>query len=508
MPIQTQRPTNSLAPIRDEDFRFSQARHLLLRAGFGGTEDQINLLAQWGPERAVDHLINFDEIPSAPDAEDAFDHNIMRPLSDQDQRTLRQARRSQNEAIVEKYQKARMASQRKDRAQMREIQKWWLTRMIQTPKPLEEKLTLFWHGHFATGYRTIEDSYHMYAQNRMFRANALGNFGQLLTNIIRDPAMLRYLNNNQNRKSDPNENLAREIMELFSLGEGNYTEADIKNGARALTGYTFEDDAFSFEMDRHDQTIKRILGVSGNLDGDGFVNAILRSRACPAFIATKLYRFFVADVPMNPDEIPPVARQFIAKLADQIARANYELKPVVRKMLLSKHFYDDSVMKSKIKSPAELVVGAVRSLNTPTRDLSVLVEAMNQMGQSLFAPPSVKGWDGGRAWISTATMFTRQNTLVYLLTGRLPTGFNPIGMAQSFDARSLVRSLNNPAQTDTPTRAHIASDLLRAVLDDRDESLAKKIADATKNEKLAADDPRTLTEMLTLITALPQFQLC
>lgn len=508
MSMQPKRPTSSLAPIRDEEFRFSQARHLLLRAGFGGTEEQINLIAQWGPERAVDHLIDFDEIPSEADSADAFDRDIMRPLSESDQRMLRQARISRNESVVEQFQKQRMAAQRKDRAQIREIQQWWLTRMIQTPKPLEEKLTLFWHGHFATGYRTIEDSYHMYAQNRMFRANALGNFGQLLRNIIRDPAMLRYLNNNQNRKSDPNENLARELMELFSLGEGNYTENDIKNGARALTGYTYNDDEFSFERNRHDQTIKRILGVSGNLDGDGFVNAILRSRACPAFIATKLYRFFVADVSMDIKEMPSASRQFIAKIADQLARANYELKPVVRKMLLSRHFYDESVMKNKIKSPAELVVGSVRSLNAPTRDLRVLVEAMTQMGQSLFAPPSVKGWDGGRAWISTATMFTRQNTLVYLLTGRLPTGFNPIGMTQTFDARALVRSLNNPSSSVTPSRTLIASDLLRAVLDVRDEQLAERIALATAENKRDADDPRTLTEMLTLITSLPQYQLC
>jgi hypothetical protein len=507
MQTQTARPSNSLTQIRDEQFGIPQAKHLLLRAGFGGTVEQIKTLAQWGPEKAVDHLINFDEIPADPDSRDEFDHNIMRPLSSDERTSLRLARQRQDEATVEMYQKRRQAAQRADRRQMREIQKWWLTRMIQTPKPLEEKLTLFWHGHFATGYRSIEDSYHMYAQNRMLRDNALGNFSKLLTNIIHDPAMLKYLNNNQNRKSKPNENLAREIMELFSLGEGNYSEKDIKDGARALTGYTYDDDAFVFNKNQHDQTIKSILGHSGNLDGDGFVNAILRSRACPAFIATKLYRFFVRDVPMDPKEMPIESRQYIAKMSSLFAKSRYELKPLMRKMLLSKHFYDPSIMGNKIKSPAELVVGSVRSLNTPTRDLSTLVEAMTQMGQGLFAPPSVKGWDGGRAWISTATMFVRQNTLVYLLTGRLPQGFNALAMSQSFDARPLIQCLDDPG-ADNPSRQQIASDLLDVLVNTSDDQLAQKIADASTIKDQPADDPRTLTTMMTLITALPQYQLC
>ena len=507
MPIQTQRPTNSLAPIRDEDFRFSQARHLLLRAGFGGTEDQINLLAQWGPERAVDHLINFDEIPSAPDAEDAFDHNIMRPLSDQDQRTLRQARRSQNEAIVEKYQKARMASQRKDRAQMREIQKWWLTRMIQTPKPLEEKLTLFWHGHFATGYRTIEDSYHMYAQNRIFRANALGNFGQLLTNIIRDPAMLRYLNNNQNRKDAPNENLAREIMELFSLGEGHYTERDIKEGARALTGYTYRDDAFYFDDRRHDKGSKRVLGVYGNVDGDGLVNAIVKSPHCAPYICAKLYRFFVKEIPTDTGELDGVERKVVRSLSQTMEQARFEIKPVLRKLLLSRHFYDPSVMGSKIKSPVELIVGAIRSLNTPIRNINTVVRAIDTMGQSLFLPPSVKGWDGGRAWINTSTLFTRQNTLVYLLTGELAQSNVRFVDRTPYDPRLLVSCMNDPRIDGDPPDELIANQVMDFVLGRRPYGAAEQLLSAAYkvNKPASSDGIRT---MLLLTTSMPEYQLC
>ncbi len=508
MPVQTARPSSALTPIRRESFGLPQAKHLLLRAGFGGTEDQINTLVSWGPEKAVDYLINFDEISAEPDARDAFDHTIMPPFTDEDRASYRLAQMRSDEDTIEAFRKKRQAAQRADRQQMRQIQQWWLIRMIQTPKPLEEKLTLFWHGHFATAYRGVEDSYHLYAQNRMFRHNALGNFADLLRNIIRDPAMLKYLNNNMNRKSSPNENLARELMELFSLGEGNYSERDIKNGARALTGHTFDDDAFSFNKRQHDQTIKSILGYSGNFAGDGFVNAILRSRACPEFISTKLYRFFIADVSMNPKEMPREARQFITKMANALAQSRYELKPVMRKVLLSKHFYDPSVMGNKIKSPAELVVGSVRSLDAPTRDITTLLEAMNQMGQSLFMPPSVKGWDGGRAWISTATMFVRQNTLVYLTTGRLPKGINPLGMDQKFDPRPLVRSLNDPSRTAPPSREVIAADLLESLVNIRDKQLAAEIAKASEKENRPADNLHTLLTMTTLITSLPQYQLC
>ena len=167
--------------------------------------------------------------------------------------------------------------------------------MISTKRPLEEKLTLFWHGHFATGYRTIENSYHMYLQNMFFRNNAMGNFkDDLVLGIIHDPAMIKYLNNDQNRKQAPNENLARELMELFTLGEGEgYSEDDIKEGARTLTGYNIEDDEFAFRARQHDTGRKRIFGRSGEYDGDDFVNLIFTRRNASIFIIEKLYKFFV-----------------------------------------------------------------------------------------------------------------------------------------------------------------------------------------------------------------------
>lgn len=495
----------SLSQIRDEDFGYAQARHLLLRAGFGGTDEQIRTLADWGPEAAVDHLINYQDIPYIADARDAFDSSIITPLNEAERRAIRLARQTNDEATISAFNAKRNKRKRTDRNQMREIQKWWITRMIQTPRPLEEKLTLFWHGHFATSYRTIEDSYHMYMQNRMFRANAIGNFADLLRGIIRDPAMLAYLNNNQNRKSSPNENLAREIMELFSLGVGNYTENDIKNGAKALTGYTFNDDAFVYRKATHDNTSKRILGSSGNLDADGFVNAILMSPACAPFIAAKLYKFFVADIPTDVRKLDGPQRTVVRKLSTMLQQQRYELKPILRKLLLSRHFYDDSVIGDKIKSPIELLVGSIRTLNAPARNTVLLAEAMDMMGQSIFLPPSVKGWDGGRSWINTSTLYVRQNTLVYLLTGRA-AGRRFVDPSK-FDPTSLVPSMNDPRLNGNPPAQLIANELIELTLGTRSNDLASTLVEAANR----VDRPNTtkgMTAMLLLLTSMPEYQLC
>lgn len=502
-----ERVETSMSPIRDEAFGYREARHLLWRAGFGGTDEQIRTLADWGPERSVDFLLDYSDIPFENDSPTAFDHDIMRPRTREENMSYRRAQQSGDENTLSKFREMRQRAQRSDRAQMREIRHWWLTRMIQTPRPLEEKMTLFWHGHFATSYRSIEDSYHMYQQNRMLRGLALGNFGDMLRAIIRDPAMLRYLNNNQNRKSSPNENLAREIMELFSLGEGNYSERDIKEGARALTGYTYQDDAFSYNKNQHDEGSKRILGVQGNLDGDGFVNSILRSQHCAPFMCAKLYKFFVADIPTDTRELDGAQRSVVQSLSQTMQQARYELKPVMRKLLLSRHFYDPSVMGNKIKSPVELVVGAVRSLNTPVRNMVVLTNAIDTMGQSLFLPPSVKGWDGGRAWINTSTLFTRQNTLVYMLTGEMAQTNRRFVDRTPYDPRTLVSCMNDPRIEGSPPDEVVASELLDLVLGRRPYGAAEQLISAAYKVKQPASSDGIRT-MLLLTTSMPEYQLC
>ena len=205
-------------------FDESKAQHLLNRAGFGGTEKQISILAKMGLDKAVEYIVEYSRVkdPSPVSAKD-FDNDIMRPPTRAEREAMSKARNSGDEAVVEKIRQERQRRQRADRKQIAEMEEWWLKRLIETPRPLEEKLTLFWHGHFATGYRTIENSFHMYQQNAFFRTHAMGNFKEdLVRGIVHDPAMIQYLNNHQNKKDSPNENLARELMELFTLGEGDW----------------------------------------------------------------------------------------------------------------------------------------------------------------------------------------------------------------------------------------------------------------------------------------------
>jgi len=317
--------------------------------------------------------------------------------------------------------------------------------------------------------------------------------------------MLKYLNNNQNRKSKPNENFAREIMELFSLGEGNYTERDIKDGAKALTGFTYKDDAFYYNKNAHDNNSKRILGMSGNLDADGFVNAILLSKACAPYICAKLYKFFAADITTDTKKITGPERKVVRALSIMLQQQRYELKPVLRKLFLSRHFYDPSVMGNKIKSPVELLVGSIRTLNAPARNTKLLADAMEMMGQSVFLPPSVKGWDGGRAWINTSTLFIRQNTLVYLLTGRQAN--RRFKDSSPFDPTRLVPSMNDPRHEDNPPATLIANELLDLALGYRPRGAAEYLVDAA-NKVDKPNSAKGITTMLLLITSMPEYQLC
>jgi uncharacterized protein (DUF1800 family) len=498
--------STSLDAIPSAKFGFGEARHLLWRAGFGGTPEQIQILAQWGPEKAVDHLVNYEAIPCDEVRKEEFDRNIMRPPTADERDMLAKARRSNDEDAVARFRARRQESERDDREQMRRMQHWWMKRMIESPRPLEEKMTLFWHGHFATSYRTIENSYHMFVQNQMFRKNAVGDFRQLLFSIVRDPAMLAYLDNDDSRKGKPNENLAREIMELFSLGVGNYTEQDIKEGARALTGYTYNDDEFVFNKQNHDNGMKNILGKNGTLDGEGFVTAILEQRACSQFIATKLYRYFVAEYPTGREEIDKPAKAVIRDLASSLLRSKYELKPVLIRLFRSEHFYDAAVMNEMIKSPVELVVGAVRSLNTPVRELGVLVAAVGAMGQNIGYPPSVKGWDGGRSWINTSTLFIRQNIMCYLLSGKLPVGYDALATDEKYDPAPLLAAL---AKSDNADRdpERVVEYVLRFTLGTQAPRNRETLRAFIK-EHGDRISPEIVTGLLLLVTAMPEYQLC
>lgn len=502
---------SSLGEITPAEFKYEQARHLLWRAGFGGTPKQIQTLVGWGPTKSVDYLLGTGQIEWENPKADLFDKDIMRPPTAEERQLAAQARRASDEDTLAKLRLERQRRERDDRQQIQKMQRWWLKRMIETPKPMEEKMALFWHGHLATSYRTIENSYHMFLQGELFRTKGLTNFGTLLKAIIRDPAMLAYLDNNDSKKGKPNENLAREIMELFALGIGNYSEKDIKEGARALTGYTFEDDQFAFQKNNHDSGPKTILGRTGTLDGDDFVDAILAKRECAAYITRRLYNFFVADVPPDErggdDNLDSGQRTYLRKLSDSFYGDKYDLTALLRRMFLSKHFYSPAYLGQQIKSPASLVAGAARSLNAPARDLNILSDAMDLMGQSLYHPPSVKGWEGGRSWINTSTLFVRQNLMAYMLTGRKPQGYDNTADSQKYDPLPLLDELREANAKSAEDPAAVVDYLMRLALGRAEPAAKQELMSfmAKAGNQITRD---SVTGLLLLITAMPEYQLC
>ena len=487
--------SRSLMPLPAGQFGFEQARHLLNRAGFGGSHDQIAALADMGLNQAVDLLVDYDDIDADFLTSPAVDPDIIEPLTAE----RRQARRDGDRNALDLLMADQLRRRRDDRQQIASLARWWMGRMIATPRPLEEKLVLLWHGHFATSYRTVRDSYLMFKQNMFFRKHARGSFAKLAGGIVRDPAMIRFLDNHNNRKRQPNENLARELMELFTLGEGNYTEQDIKQGAAALTGYAYRNNEFEFRRRQHDDGFKTILGKKGAFDGDDFVRIILEQKNCATFICYKLYRFFVDDLDQGAGT---AAKAVILRMAGELRARDYRIAPVLKKLFKSRHFYDLQIMTNKIKSPVQLIVGTVRMLGTPPRDASLLIDAAGQMGQELFAPPSVAGWPAGRTWINTSTLFVRQNLATYLLTGKLPYQDHWDRASIGYDPMSLVQNLSR--QTPEAVVDHLLPTVLGSnVAPQRCDQLVAFLKE--RGSEITTD---RLIGLLLLMTSTPEYQLC
>ena len=336
-----------LEPLPDSDWTPLHAAHLLRRAGFGGTPAEVDALHGLGLRKAVDRLLDW----SAPDP--ALPRMKIAVTSRPDRREFAGLTREQRQAKAREYR-------RRDRQQYAVIREWWMRGMIRTIHPTRERLALFWHGHFTSGYRDVRNSYHLYIQNTTLRRLAGGSFAELLHEISRDPAMLEYLDNNRNRKGAPNENYAREVMELFTLGEGAYTERDIKEAARALTGWTFSGNRFRFDVRNHDAGEKTILGRTGNFDGAQFLDILLDQPPAYRWIARRLFEYFAHRRPTDAD---------IDGLARTLKRADWQLKPMLRQLFLSNEFYSARSMRTRIKGPVELLVGMHKSLGSPHRRL-------------------------------------------------------------------------------------------------------------------------------------------
>ncbi|MCY7386743.1 MAG: DUF1800 domain-containing protein [Burkholderiales bacterium] len=301
-------------------------------------------------------------------------------------------------------QEERMAEQRRNVEHAFQLREWWFREMLSTPAPLAEKMTLFWHNHFATSQQKVRFTPLLYRQNVVLRRNALGNFGTMLREMARDPAMLIYLDGANSRKEQPNENFAREVMELFTLGEGNYSERDIKEVARAFTGWSVDRETgeFMFRRGIHDYGNKTVFGKTGNFDGDQVIDILLKRPEAAQFITRKLWKEFVSP---TPDEAQ------MAKLASGFRESGYDIAKLMRAMLSSDAFYATENRAALIKSPVEFVVGTMKTFEIETPNLRPFVLASALLGQNVFAPPNVKGWPGGEAWINSATLLGRKQLL-------------------------------------------------------------------------------------------------
>jgi uncharacterized protein (DUF1800 family) len=285
-----------------------------------------------------------------------------------------------------------------------ELRGWWIGEMRTTTSPLTERMTLFWHNHFVSSQQKVKLAVLMYQQNVTLRAQALGNFSTLLHAIARDPAMVIYLDSAQNRKGAPNENFAREVMELFTLGEGHYTEQDVKEAARAFTGWSLDRSTGQFVFRRfvHDDGDKTVLGRSGNLDGDQVLDILLAQPQTSEFIVRKLWREFVSPDP-DDAEVRRIARLF--------RDSGYDIKTAMQALLTCDAFYAPANRGTLVKSPVELVVGTLRQFDLHPADPLPFAVAAAGMGQNLFSPPNVKGWPGQDAWINSSTLLARKRFL-------------------------------------------------------------------------------------------------
>jgi uncharacterized protein (DUF1800 family) len=294
--------------------------------------------------------------------------------------------------------------------QIQELRAWWLEWMRATPRPLQEKLTFFWHDHFATGFRKVRLAHAMYLQNETFRRHAIGSWEEMLLAVSRDPAMLVYLDGARSNRRAPNENYARELLELFTLGEGRYSEEDIREAARAFTGWSLDRRTQQF-VDRprlHDDGIKTFLGERGAFDGTDIIRMLLKHEAAAPFICRKLWEYFA-----YPDPEP----ERVAALAGLFRAAGFQFRPVLHAMFRSAAFYSARAVRTQIKSPVQWLVSSVRYLEAPLPPAGISLSMLQALGQELFDPPNVAGWEGGYAWISTAALFHRYNFAAVLTEG-------------------------------------------------------------------------------------------
>jgi uncharacterized protein (DUF1800 family) len=361
-------------------------QHLLWRAGFGPAVEQLGDLSKFTPKQFYKALVKAsDKNPAYIDVADDYLKGLWMGIEEVGRQQKKEMDADQRKMV-----------QQKNRQGVRNLNMFWMHEMVNTASQLREKMAFFWHGHFACRNLNV-----FYQQGLLdvLRRNALGNFGTMLKEVSKTAAMLNFLNNQQNRKDHPNENFAREVMELFTLGRGNYTEHDIKEAARAFTGWTANvKGEFVFRKFQHDFGSKTVLGRTGDFDGGDVLNILLEEKQTAKYITQKIYKFLVNE---NIDE------EKVNWLADRFYKNEYNISKLLEDIFTSDWFYDEKNVGAKIKSPVELLVGIQRMLPMKLENEESLMLIQRVLGQLLFYPPNVAGWPGGKAWIDSSSLMMR-----------------------------------------------------------------------------------------------------
>jgi uncharacterized protein (DUF1800 family) len=490
-----------LKPLAKDGWNYETAAHLLNRAGFGGPPEEIAKLTDLGHDAALASLLDYEKIPDAtpapvwavPDPGRAERQRAMQAMTPEDRR------------------KAQQAEQRTENQHLIELRGWWLNRMARGPRPFQEKMVLFWHGHFATSYEKVRSSYFMWQQNELFRRLATDYWLRLLIEAGQNPAMLIWLDQAQSRKVHPNENYAREVMELFALGEGHYTEKDVTEGARALTGWSLDRDAqrFVYRPGFHDIGDKTFLGLTGKLNGEDVMAQIVRQPQAALFITGKLWNFFAGQMP---------SPELNAALADAFVENARCFKPFLRVLFRSEEFYGSAVVRNQVKSPVQWLVGTARMLQCDLPPGFISAAMLRSLGQDLFAPPNVKGWDGGITWITTNTLLERYNDAATLVQGttqqltaddfaRKPGG--PGGMIQEMAAQRVhlggvdVDKILTPEERADQGRlvASLQHRLLQSTLSNEQDKALRDFL----NSRTAMNDG-DIRNVIRLVMSTPEYQ--
>ena len=400
------------------------ARHLLYRTGFEAHVGQIEEFAALSREAAVARLLagsaTAARTPAPMWSTEFVSPRTLRTLDDEGKKQF----------------------QREQAGRAMELKTWWVAEMLATPTPLTERMTLFWHNHFTSGLQKVKSATLMYRQNVLLRRHALGNFAEMLHAVSKDPAMLVYLDSASSRRGQPNENFAREVMELFTVGEGHYSEQDIREAARAFTGWSINPDTgeFLWRPFAHDAGTKTVLGRSGSFNGDDVIDLLLAHPKTAEFVVAKLWREFVSPEPDFRE---------VVRIGALFRESDYDIRTALRALLVSDAFYSTQNRGTLVKSPVELVVGTMRQFDVGYSDPLPLVFLLRTLGQDLFSPPNVKGWPGGEAWINSTSLLARRQFLERLfrvdesrMQAPVADGMKGIGRVPEARARLMRASLD------------------------------------------------------------------